>query len=149
MTSSSDNYLPPRAVKRMMASKWSSQSMAHVACWQNLRVKAREMIRITAFAALTLLQFAIAYNSQASASEAAFSDFPFMVHCELNGIDRAYYLSKIDPDGVATYISPDRQAGTITVSGEAKPVGGDWAGSCSGKTLEELRAAGQAYDLQR
>ena len=83
------------------------------------------------------------------AAEASFIDFPFMVNCELNGVDRAYYLARIDTDGVALYISPDNKAGTITIEGTAKPIGGDWSGSCSGKTLEELKSAGQAFYLQR
>ncbi len=29
------------------------------------------------------------------------------------------------------------------------PMGGDGPGNCSGKTLEELRSAGQAFYLQR
>jgi hypothetical protein len=28
-------------------------------------------------------------------------------------------------------------------------VGGEWAGSCAGKTIAELRASGQAFDLQK
>ena len=95
-----------------------------------------------------LSQFAPVHSAQTHASEGPFADFPVLVHCELNG-DRVYYLSRIGPDGVAVYMSPDRQAGTITVSGKAEPVDGEFSGSCSGKTLEQLRSAGQAYDIQR
>lgn len=95
------------------------------------------------------LHFAALFAFQAHAAEGSFADFPFMVHCTNNsGIDRAFYLAKIDPEGVAVYISPDNLAGTITLDGPAEPVGGDGAGSCAGKTLTQLRATGQAFDLQ-
>ena len=113
------------------------QSMAYVASWRNPRVRA-------AFAAIALSQFAAIAHS----SEGSFDDFPFLVHCEVSGLHRAFYLSTISQDGVAVYISPDRLAGTITVRGKADPVGADGSGSCAGKTLEQLRSTGQAYDLQ-
>src|SRR4029079_6392933 len=99
-------------------------------------------------AAIAMSQLA-GYDSRAHAAEGLFLDFPFLVHCELSGVDRASYLSRIDADGVAVYLTPDNQAGTITIKGKAEPVGGDWAGTCSGKTLEQLRSTGQAYYLQR
>lgn len=111
--------------------------MAYVASWRNPRVRA-------AFAAIALSQFAAIAHS----SEGSFDDFPFLVHCEVSGLHRAFYLSTISQDGVAVYISPDRLAGTITVRGKADPVGADGSGSCAGKTLEQLRSTGQAYDLQ-
>ncbi|RWO52486.1 hypothetical protein [Mesorhizobium sp.] len=107
-------------------------------------MKARGMVIRATFAATALSQLA----AIAHASEGSFDDFPFLVHCEVSGLHRAFYLSTIGQDGVAVYISPDRQAGTITVSGKADPVGGDGSGSCAGKTLEQLRSTGQAYDLQ-
>lgn len=106
------------------------------------------MARQTWFAILIVLPFVGLFSFQAGAAESSFTDFPFMVHCENGGIERAYYLAKIDPDGVAVYISPDNLAGTITLHGPAEPVGGEWAGSCAGKTLQQLRAAGQAFDLR-
>jgi hypothetical protein len=106
------------------------------------------MARQTALVAAIVFQFGAVFSCQTrAASEPSFADFPFMVHCEHSGIDRAFYLAKIDPDGVAVYISPDRQAGTVTIHGPAEPVGGDWSGSCAGKTIQQLRDAGQAFDL--
>jgi hypothetical protein len=96
---------------------------------------------------LVVLPFAALVSFQARAAEGSFTDFPFMVHCKNSGTDRAFYLAKVDPDGVVVYISPDNLAGTITLRGPAKPVGGEGAGSCAGKTLDQLRAAGQAFDL--
>lgn len=97
----------------------------------------------------TVLVAAIAFQFAAvAASEAAFADFPFMVRCENKGIDRVFYLAKINPNGVAVYVSPDRQAGLVTIDGPAQPVGGDGSGSCTGKTIKQLRDAGQAFDLR-
>jgi hypothetical protein len=105
------------------------------------------MTRQTWFASVVVLHVVALFSFHARAAESSFMDFPFMVHCVNSGVDRAYYLAKIDPDGVAVYISPDNLAGTITLHGPAEPVGGEWAGSCAGKTLQQLRAAGQAFDL--
>jgi hypothetical protein len=107
----------------------------------------REMDRRGWFSIILVLNSTALFSLRADAAEGAFTDFPFMVYCENGGIDRAFYLAKIDPDGIAVYISPDNLAGTITLDGPAAPVGGEWAGSCAGKTLDELRAAGQAFDL--
>jgi hypothetical protein len=98
---------------------------------------------------LCLASVVLIYSAQLKAhgAEAAFGDFPFMVHCENAGTDRAYYLAKIEPNGMAIYISPDNLAGAITLNGPAEPIGGDFVGSCAGKTLEQLRSAGQAFDL--
>ena len=116
---------------------------------QNPRMRACGVAVRTAFAVIPLSQFAVIYNYQAHASEASFDDFPFMVHCEVKGVDHAFYLSKIGTDGVAVYITPGRLAGTVTIDGKSKPVGANGPGSCSGKTLEQLRSAGQAYYLRR
>lgn len=105
------------------------------------------MARRTWFGTLVLSHFGVLFSFQAHAAGSSFTDFPFLVRCENNGINRAYYLAKVDADGVAIYISPDNLAGTITLHGPAEPVGGEWAGSCSGKTLRQLRDAGQAFDL--
>lgn len=102
------------------------------------------MARQTTFVTgIVLLAAPFGFQVQA----ASLNDFPFMVHCENSGLERAYYLAKVDPNGVAVYISPDRQAGFVTVNGPAQPVGGDGSGSCAGKTLQQLKDAGQAFDL--
>lgn len=122
--------------------------MAHVASWLKPRVEAPGVVKRTAFAAIALSQVATFYNFQTHAEEASFDDFPILVHCEVSGVHRAYYLSKIGPDEVAVYVSPDNLAGTITIRGKAEPVAAEGSGSCAGKTLEQLRSTGQAYDLQ-
>lgn len=122
--------------------------MEHILSWENIRLKARWLSTGAVLATLAQSSLAGMYSLEAHAQNGSFEDFPFLVRCELNGVIHAYYLSKIGPDGVAVYITPDNQAGTITIRGKAEPVGGDWSGSCAGKTLEQLRSAGQAYDLQ-
>jgi hypothetical protein len=75
------------------------------------------------------------------------SDFPLVVFCEFNGIGNVYYLSEVSRDKVAIYLTPDKQAGTITIDGTAQTVGGDRSGNCKDRTIEDLRAAGQAFDV--
>ena len=86
---------------------------------------------------------------QSHAQEPTFADFPYVIYCEYEGIDHAYYFSQLDPEGLAIYLTPDRQVGAISIDGVAQRVGGDRPGSCLDKTLEDLRAAGQAFDLPR
>jgi len=101
-----------------------------------------------AITAGVLFQLSVFSYSEALASE-PFDNFPFVITCEYKGLHHAYYLSKLGPDGVATYITPDRLAGTISIAGQAKARGEGQVGSCIGKTLKELRASGQAYDIKR
>jgi hypothetical protein len=123
--------------------------MAHVASWQNICAKVLGVVGRITFAGLTLLLLAALANSDARAAEVSFADFPFLIACEAGGTQHAYYLSRIGRDGAAVYMTPARQAGMITLSGNAKQVGGDVRSTCSGKNLEQLRSAGQAYYLQR
>jgi hypothetical protein len=123
--------------------------MSHILPVDGIFLKPLHLFRRILFVAIAQSSLAGMCSPSAHAQEASFEDFPVLVRCELGGVVRAYYLSKIDPDGAAVYMSPDNQAGTITITGKATPVGGEWSGSCSGKTLEQLRTAGQAYDLQR
>ncbi|WP_432761592.1 hypothetical protein [Rhizobium calliandrae] len=87
--------------------------------------------------------------SAAYAQHGPFDDFPIVITCEQRGTQHAYYLSRVTQDGTATYVASERIAGTISLGGHAKAVGGPGGGSCVGKTLEELRASGQAHDLRR
>jgi hypothetical protein len=119
------------------------RSMAHFVSGQASCVQARGIVMRTAIVAVVFWQSA----AQAYASEPSFGAFPFLVHCEGRGIHRFYYLSKIGADGVAVYLSPDRQGATITVGGKAERVVAGQTGTCAGKTLEQLRSAGQTYDL--
>jgi hypothetical protein len=83
----------------------------------------------------------------AHAEDLSFKDFPYLVYCEYEGVARAFYFSRLGSDGIAVYLTPDRQAGTITIDGVARRIGGDTSGTCADKTLDELRTSGQAFDL--
>jgi hypothetical protein len=125
-------------------------AMAHVASWQHIRTKVRGVVGRIAFAVLTLLQLAAIPISEARAGEVPFADFPFLIMCEGGGIQQVFYLSRIGQDGVAVYLGAAGQAGTITLDGTPKRVGGGGIPTnCAGKTLEQLRSAGQAYYLLR
>ncbi len=89
------------------------------------------------------------YGAQSLAADVSFKDFPYLIYCHYRGIDHAYYFSQLGADGRAIYMTPDRQAGFISITGGAKRVGGDRSGNCLDKTLDELRSAGQAFDLPR
>lgn len=122
------------------------QSMAPVVFSRYLTVRARRTVMSTAFAALLIWQAAALYTSPAHAAENSLADFPLVVHCEGNRVLHFYYLSKINPDGIAVYLTPGRQGGTISIDGAAKRVVEGVTGTCSGKTLEQIRSAGQAYE---
>ena len=123
--------------------------MAHVASWQYSYAKARGVVGRIAFTALMLLQLAAIHSSAVHAGEASVVDFPFLIDCEAGGVHQVFYLSKMGSDGVAVYMTPAGQAGTITLSGKVEQVGGNIENSCKGKTLEQLRSDGQAHYLQR
>jgi hypothetical protein len=116
---------------------------------QNAHVKMYGAASKLALVAFAILHLPTNDGPRAYAGEGSFRDFPLLVRCEVRGVDYAFYLSVVRPSGVAVYITPARRAGTITLRGKAEPVGGSESGNCSGKTLEQLRSAGQAYDLQR
>lgn len=105
--------------------------------------------RKTAMAISAAMVAASCFAAPARAQETQFADFPFVIFCEFEKIQHAYYFSQVGPDGRAIYLTPDRQIGAITVDGVAERLGGDRPGSCSDKTLADLRAAGQAFDLPR
>ena len=89
------------------------------------------------------------FAAPTSAQDASYKDFPYLIYCESQGVDHAFYFSRLGADGVAIYLTPDRQAGMITVEGVGHRVGGEQSGSCSNKTLDDLRSSGQAYDLPK
>lgn len=83
------------------------------------------------------------------AQDDPFAQFPLVIHCKYKDTQHVFYISRISQDGVATYVASDRLAGTITLDGKAKATGREEGGSCLGKTLKELRDAGQTYDLKQ
>ncbi|NNH56526.1 hypothetical protein HLI01_06830 [Rhizobium laguerreae] len=104
-------------------------------------------IRVLSIAIACILPLAGISVSGAQAAE-PFEKFPMVITCEYKGLHQAFYFTRLDSDGVATYINPSKLAGTISVGGTAKALGEPIGGSCLGKTLKELRASGQARDLK-
>jgi|SRR5689334_20626335 hypothetical protein len=84
----------------------------------------------------------------AEAQTPSFEQFPILIQCKYKETYHAFYISRISEDGTATYVASERMGGTITLDGKAKATGGAGGGSCVGKTLAELRASHQAYDLK-
>ncbi len=74
---------------------------------------------------------------------------PLVIVCELKGVQHFLYLDRITADGTATYMTPSGQFANIAAGGVVSR-GGQAAveGNCTGKTLEELRAAGQAFSFR-
>jgi len=107
--------------------------MDRVKLWQNICAKVLGVVGRITFAGLTLLLLAALANSDARAAEVSFADFPFLIACEAGGTQHAYYLSRIGRHGAAVYMTPARQAGMITLSGNAKQVGGDCSEHLLGK----------------
>ena len=91
--------------------------------------------------------FLLLASSLSRADDNPFTQFPVVITCKSKDTYHAFYLSRIDGGGVATYVASERIAGKITLDGDAVAVGGEGGGSCVGKTLSELRASGQAHDL--
>lgn len=114
-------------------------------------ISAMARSRLNGAFAATILAAALLCNvSDLRAESGSIADFPFVIHCKFKDTYHAFYASRLSPDGTATYVASDRIAGTISLSGEAKAIGSnEGAGSCAGKTLKELRASGQAFDLKR
>ena len=68
---------------------------------------------------------------------------PQVIICELNGVRNFGYLDRIDADGTAIYMTPSGKFATVPKGGVVTRGGQAVSGSCEGKSLEELRAAGQ------
>ncbi|CCM76439.1 hypothetical protein [Rhizobium mesoamericanum] len=98
--------------------------------------------------AVTLASLQFPEGSGSAEAQDPFASFPVVITCEYKGTYHAFYLSRVSKDGTATFVASDRIAGTITLNGQAKAVGGSDGGTCLGKTLKELRASGQAHDLK-
>jgi hypothetical protein len=107
----------------------------------------------TAYLSLSFVIVSILPVVAMSASETHASEplekFPLVITCEYKSLHQVFYLARVSSDGVAVYSNPSKLAGTISVGGTAEAVGEPVGGSCLGKTLEQLRASGQAHDLGR
>src|SRR5688572_24807650 len=114
--------------------------------WTDLKSVVRKVASIAVTSASLCLSICI---TPTVAQELSYKDFPYLIYCEFQGIDHAFYFSRLGADGVAIYLTPDRQAGMITIDGVGNRVGGEQSGTCSNKTLDDLRLSRQAYDLPK
>ena len=73
---------------------------------------------------------------------------PLVIVCELKGIQHFLYLDRIAADGTATYMTPSGQVALVGADGVVSRGGQAVEGTCLGMTLEELRAAGQAFSFK-
>ncbi|EJZ20226.1 hypothetical protein NE852_27075 (plasmid) [Rhizobium sp. Pop5] len=103
---------------------------------------------LTGTVVASLLSLTVFPFSIVQAQDDPFKQFPLVIQCKYMETYHAFYLSRVSKDGVATYVASDRIAGTITLDGQAKAVGGKGGGTCVGKTLAELRETHQAVDLK-
>ena len=101
------------------------------------------MVRNVALALLVTGTLPAAGHALAQTGSGA---FPLIVSCSDAGTDRFFYLSTLRPDGTAVYLSPDNIAATITSSGAASRIQTEGNGTCTDKTVDQLRADGQTYD---
>ncbi|MGA0617109.1 hypothetical protein [Paracoccus sp. KR1-242] len=111
--------------------------------WRSFALRSVAAISIASYLTIP------AISRSSAQAQPTFLDFPVVIYCEYENITSAYYFSQLGPDGKAIYLSPDRQAGVISTHGHAEHIDGDRVGSCREKSLDELRAAGQAFDLPR
>ena len=109
----------------------------------------RQRQRALLLASVGLLPLLSSFTMPSHAQDLSYKEFPYLIYCEAQGVDHAFYFSRLGADGVAIYLTPDRQAGMITIDGAARRVGGEQSGNCADKTLDDLRSAGQAYDLPK
>ncbi len=71
-----------------------------------------------------------------------------VIVCEIKGERPFAYLDRIAADGTATYMTPSGQVVLAGADGVVSRGGQAVEGPCVGKTLEELRAAGQAFSFK-
>ena len=73
---------------------------------------------------------------------------PIVIVCELKGAQHFLYLDKIAADGTATYMTPSGLFANVAADGVVSRGGQAVEGACAGRTLEELRAAGQTFSFK-
>ena len=83
-----------------------------------------------------------------SLAEEAKVTHPLVIICKNSGVSHFAYLDRIDAEGTATYMTPSGQFATVPAEGVVARGGVPVEGSCAGKTLEELRTAGQTLSIK-
>ncbi|WP_018860383.1 hypothetical protein [Rhizobium sp. 42MFCr.1] len=107
----------------------------------------RALIRVS-IVVLAACWTSLQVSGSAALAQDPFGRFPLVITCQYKDTFHAFYLSRVTEDGTATFVASDRIGGTITLHGRAKAIGDSEGESCVGKTLEELRASGQARDIR-
>lgn len=72
--------------------------------------------------------------------------YPHVVQCTVKGVRYFAYLDRVAADGGAVYSTPSGDAVAVPAGGVVRRQGAV-QGDCSGKTLEQLVASGQARFL--
>ncbi|MBT3143409.1 hypothetical protein DS909_03205 [Phaeobacter gallaeciensis] len=99
------------------------------------------------FSTLTSVLSVQALFSPAMADQAnAVTALPMAVICTKADTTVVGYLTKISPDGTTLYMAPNGNFVEFTPDGQVQDRAG---GSCSGKSLTELREAGQAIEFPK
>ena len=83
-------------------------------------------------------------GARAQETQTPLDEFPFIVMCKVKSSYLAFHLSRVTEDHTAIYLASDNMVGKITLHGHVEAVGGAGGGNCLGKTLDDLRASGQA-----
>lgn len=104
------------------------------------------MRTLTNVATCVAILWLISNSATIQASEQK-TAYPHVIECEVKGVWHFAYLDRIETDGRAYYISPSGKA-AATVEGGVVTRAGAKAGNCSGKTLKELVASGQAHFIR-
>ena len=98
-----------------------------------------------ACAAAVLAASVIGTATTASAQDSAtIGSLPHALFCGKEGVTVVGYLARVNADGSAIYMSPSDILVEVSAKGVVDNRSG---GTCSGKTLAELRDNGQARDF--
>jgi hypothetical protein len=105
-------------------------------------------IKESSMSAGILILLALVASPGPSLAEEAKVTYPLVIICKNNGVSHFAYLNRIDAEGTATYMTPNGQFATVSAGGVIARAGVPVEGSCAGKTLEELRTAGQTLSIK-
>ncbi len=85
------------------------------------------------------------HSEQAGADPSAY--YPAAIVCSVAGKQNYVYLSAVESDGSVRYMTLVGAYVTFRPDGVAERPNQQGAGDCAGKTIEELRAAGQTREF--